>query len=591
MKIGNNPVIFLTRKMWEYAKGNRKRIVFFFVLFTCANVVSLSEPVIVGKMLNLVQQGGLTTASLPRLAWYLSFFVTTMVLMWVFHGPARCLERLNAFFVRINYKRYLLEGTMSLPIAWHSDHHSGSSIDKIEKGTKALYEFASETFEVIGTIIRFVGAYLVLVYFNVHASYLVLLLLLVTVVIIIKFDKVLAEQYAQLNKYDNSVSAKVYDALSNITTVIILRVEKLISRSIVKKMFQPFKLFSRNTSLNEVKWFLVSVSTSITIFLVIFSYAFQQLRLGQVLLVGTVYLLYGYIQRITDLFYHFAYLYNRLVEHKAAVLNAEEIAKDFKKVVLTKEVSFPRQWNELVITNLNFSYHSDEGADTHLDNITLRLRKNEKVAFIGSSGSGKTTLLKVIRGLYEPRQLQVMLDGVQLPNGLKSISGSIALIPQDPEIFATTILENITIGIGYSLAHVKKFTDYACFTEVALRLPKQFHSSIVEKGVNLSGGERQRLALARGLLASEDKEIILLDEPTSSVDTKNERLIYENIFSQFKDKLIISSLHRLHLLPLFDTIYLFDRGQIRAVGSFDQLIKTSEHFKQLWDKYHESKMQ
>jgi ABC-type multidrug transport system fused ATPase/permease subunit len=104
-------------------------------------------------------------------------------------------------------------------------------------------------------------------------------------------------------------------------------------------------------------------------------------------------------------------------------------------------------------------------------------------------------------------------------------------------------------------------------------------SSIVEKGVNLSGGEKQRLALARGLLASEDKDILLLDEPTSSVDMNNELIIYQNIFEAFKGKTIISSIHRLHMLSLFDTVHFFKNGKIIASGSFDELNQIQRSFK------------
>ena len=122
--------------------------------------------------------------------------------------------------------------------------------------------------------------------------------------------------------------------------------------------------------------------------------------------------------------------------------------------------------------------------------------------------------------------------------GFKSISSYISLIPQDPEIFSSTIKENITLGLSFSDKEIKKFTDLARFSDVVKKLPKGLNSSIVEKGVNLSGGEKQRLALSRGLLASEDKEIILLDEPTSSVDSKNELLIYQNIYDSIFESIL-----------------------------------------------------
>jgi ABC-type multidrug transport system fused ATPase/permease subunit len=103
--------------------------------------------------------------------------------------------------------------------------------------------------------------------------------------------------------------------------------------------------------------------------------------------------------------------------------------------------------------------------------------------------------------------------------------------------------------------------------------------------VNLSGGEKQRLALARGLLASEHKDILLLDEPTSSVDFSNELKIYQNIFNAFPGKTIVSSIHRLHLLSLFDSVYLFKGGALVAEGTFEDLKSNSADFRELWDKY------
>ncbi len=220
-----------------------------------------------------------------------------------------------------------------------------------------------------------------------------------------------------------------------------------------------------------------------------------------------------------------------------------------------------------------------------MDDISLDIEKGRRIALIGATGSGKSTLLKIIRELYHPSGLKLYLDGKPLKNGFKSISSEVALIPQDPEIFQETIMDNITVGADYDMAEILKYTDMACFTDVALNLPNKFDSMIKEKGVNLSGGEKQRLALARGLLASRDKAIVLLDEPTSSVDVITEEKIFKNIFESFADKAIVCSLHGLHLLPLFDRIYFFENGKIIARGKFDELLESSEEFRKIWEDF------
>ena len=540
----------------------------------------------VARMLNTIQERGVTQASLPTLFSSLAMLFAINLCFWAFHAPARMLENKNAFLVRANYKKYLFDGVMALPMEWHVNHHSGDTIDKVEKGTQALFNYCGGTFQIIESVVRLTSSYIILSYFNIHAAYIVLGMMIVTIFLIVRFDKVLVGQYRMIYHAENKISEKVFDAISNITTLIVLRIEKMVSSSLYEHVMAPFALFSKNKKIGETKWFLVSLCCTTMTTLVLGSYLYTGMMAGSVILVGTLYALHGYVGRINSIFYGLAYMYGNIVQNKAAVMNAQEVASAFRDKDAVESVSLNGNWQTLAIDSLTFSYHTTEGADLHLDNVSLVLKRGERIALIGESGSGKTTLLKVIRDLYHPSSVNVLLDGHRLKDGFKSISEEIALIPQDPEIFSTTILENITVGVTHPLSVVKKFTDMARFTDVAERLPKKLDSFIFEKGVNLSGGEKQRLALARGLMACADKAIVLLDEPTSSVDTKNELEIYHNIFNEFKEKTILASVHRLHLLSLFDMIYYFKGGKIIASGSLNDLLAASSEFQDLWEKYH-----
>lgn len=583
-KVMDNPAIFISRKLWRYSEGNRKNVVLYISLFILANAISFVEPLIMAKILNLIQIGGLAKENIYTILWYASSFILVDFLFWTCHGPARVIERANAFIARNNYKKYLLNGVMELPAEWHADHHSGDTIDKIEKGTTALYSYAEDSYELIEMIIRFTSSYLALVYFNFPSAYIVIFIALIAATIIKKFDNVRVPILKQVNHAENEISAKVYDVISNITTVIILRIDKLVMKSITKKMNAPYALDFRGNKLNEMKWCLVSLCVSTLTFLIIGSYIYQAYTRQDSIMLGTIFILWGYVDRINNVFFRFAWKWSDLIKKKTRIANAEEISDFFKKKAKINETKL-NGWRTLKIKNLNFSYHSEKEKESHLIDVNMDIKKNEHIALIGHSGSGKTTLMKIIRELYAPQSIELYLDDKKLERGFASVSNSISLIPQDPEIFSTTIRENITFGINYSPEELRKFIRMAQFSDVIKRLPKKLESSIFEKGVNLSGGEKQRLALARGLLASQDKQIILMDEPTSSVDTRNEYLIYQNIFNEFNNKTIISSIHRLNLLPLFDKIYMFDSGKVIASGTFEGLLEDSREFRKLWEAY------
>ncbi|WP_317170083.1 ATP-binding cassette domain-containing protein [Rhodocytophaga rosea] len=118
-------------------------------------------------------------------------------------------------------------------------------------------------------------------------------------------------------------------------------------------------------------------------------------------------------------------------------------------------------------------------------------------------------------------------------------------------------------------------------------MPQGLDTIIQEKGVNLSGGQRQRLALARGILAARSSSIILMDEPTSSVDPRTEVKLYNNLFEAFGNKAVISSLHRLHLLNQFDYVYILQNGQVIDEGNFEYLRKYSPAFAEMWQHQEE----
>ncbi len=579
----SNPLWYLFRKVWEYSAGTRWKLVTFWSMFVVAESITLfGYPFIMAQMMKMLVEQGITHQSFKALLMLLALRLLCTILFWSIHGPARVMERGNAFDVKANYRRHLMQGVLTLKLDWHTEHHSGDTIDKVEKGTNALFNFAEDTFEVIYALVQLLGTYCVLACYSKLGAGIAAVMMLVTATVVRRFDRLLVPEYTELAHAENKITESIFDSISNITTVIILRVEQYVHKAIMHKVVAPRPLFMRNTKKNEWKWFWSSLCCSFTTVMVFGIYLYQHKGVGPGVIVSSFYLLANYVGQVTDLFQRFTWMYGDIVQRKAKVLNSEELSEDFVTESFANHV-LPADWRTVEVKNLNFSY----GGDTqHLRDVQMTFRRGQRIAIIGKTGGGKSSFLKVVRDLYHPQSLDLIVDGVLVPEGFAGISRGIALVPQDAEIFATTIEKNLTCDVEYSMEVVKYFCDMAEFTEVVDSLPHGFQSSIKERGVNLSGGQQQRLALTRGLLACQDKNIVLLDEPTSNLDGITEMRIFQNIWKAFPDKTIVASVHRLHLLPLFDMIYFFDSGQIIAAGSLLELLEHCPLFVALWQQCH-----
>jgi len=583
--IYTNPLVYLFRATWKYSEGNHRHIYFYWTLFVLGNISTLLiEPFLTAKMINIIQAEGITKASINSLLLLLGLSVLATILFWSCHAPARVMELSNAFKARVNYRQYLIKGVMNMPLEWHVEHHTGQTIDRIEKGTTGIYNFAEDTFLIIYAVVELAISLTMLAYFSHSAGIIVIGMLFISIWITMRFDNVLIERYKELSRAENKIAERVIDSISNISTLITLRVERIVFKSIMHMVQKPYDLDLRTNTLSEIKWGLTGLCCRLTTALVLGFYFWDQVRLGTGVLIGSVFLLISYLRRIEETFFRFTGMYGDIIKRRARVNNAEDLSKDFSPNGMVNHV-LPDNWRELQVRNLSFSYKSESERDPHIDDISFTIKRGKRIALVGQSGSGKTTLLKLIRDLYHPQNGEISVDDVIIPNGFNGISQAVTLVPQDPEILSATIETNITLGAEYDRETIHRFTDMACFTDVISDLPKGLESTTKEKGVNLSGGQKQRLALARGLLACLDKEIILLDEPTSSLDSKTEREVYRNIFNGFVSTTIVSSIHRLHLLPLFDEVWMFKDGKIIAQGSLRDLIDNCSDFQVLWDQY------
>ena len=580
-----HPIILLLRHTWKYAKGKRHIFILYISFFVIANTLYLLEPVVIGKMFNIIQQGGDPSELWRNVLKYLLIMLVLPFGFWAFHGPARVMERKTSFYIEMNYKRELLKKAFSLPLSWHRDHHSGENIDKINRASQALHQFSGNLFEIVENTTRLIVAYTALFFIVPLAAVTAITVSIITIATIVLYDRIIVKQYLQMYVMENKVASAVHDYISNIVTVISMRLEKISLDSITKKILNIFPLFRKNSIINEVKWFTVSAIIALMTLLVLGGHIYFTLKSGNVLLVGTLYTLYAYLEKIAGTFYNIAWKYGQIVEQSSSVKAVNNIEKAFNKHKILPAYELPDGWQTIQIRNVYFTHVDEEKHRHHVENLNMVINSGARIALVGASGGGKSTIMSLLRGIHHTVRGRVFVDGKKMPYGFQHIYDYTTLIPQEPEIFSDTIRYNITMGLHVSGKELGKALHMSRFRPALNRLKKGLSAHIAEKGVNLSGGEKQRLALARGLLSARNRPIILMDEPTSSVDSRNEICIYERIFSQYPEKTIIASVHRLHLLKMFDYIYLIDDGKIIEEGNLDDLLSQKGVFYNSWKEY------
>jgi ATP-binding cassette subfamily B protein len=235
---------------------------------------------------------------------------------------------------------------------------------------------------------------------------------------------------------------------------------------------------------------------------------------------------------------------------------------------------------EITFSDLCFTYHEGLQVFEHL-NITIKPK--QQVGLVGFSGSGKSTFVNLMLRLFEPQSGVISIDGQDILGVTQdSLRESISMIPQDPQLFHRSLMENIRYGrLDASDDEVIEAAKKAHAHEFILQTEKKYESLVGERGVKLSGGQRQRIAIARAIL--KDSPILILDEATSALDSVTEKKIQQGLDNLMKGRTVVVVAHRLSTISHMDRILVFDQGKIIEDDSHQQLLLRNGHYAHLWN--------
>lgn len=319
-------------------------------------------------------------------------------------------------------------------------------------------------------------------------------------------------------------------------------------------------------SIKSVTQFLVQINTIIIVIYGVYQIEALELSLGgliaSIILSSRAIAPMGQVASLVSSYQQTKTAYDAIDN----IMKMEVERKDGKKFIQNDNIQ-----GDIDFEEVSFSYGEDDPKILH--NVSFSIKAGEKVAIIGRVGSGKTTIQKLTAGLYSATEGSIKIDGIDInqinPANLRS---NIAYVSQDINLFRGTVKENIVYRAPYVDDElIQKAAQMSLVQEFVSKHPLGFDMPILERGAGLSGGQRQTIAIARAILL--DSPIVIMDEPTNSLDNQSEAKLIQNLKEYTKDKTLLVVTHKLSLLNLVDRIIVIDNGRVTLNGPKDEVMK------------------
>ncbi|MEQ9695814.1 ABC transporter transmembrane domain-containing protein [Shimia sp. SDUM112013] len=475
-------------------------------------------------------------------------------------------------YVVADIRKAVFDRVMAMSPAYFEKILTGEVLSRITTDTTVIQSVIGSSVSIaLRNILLFIGGLTLMLFTSAKLTGMVLLIVPAVIVPILVLGRRLRKLSRENQDWIAESSGNASEALLSVQTV-----QAFTNETRARKSFADITNLSLNAANRRIN--TRSVMTMIVIFL-IFSGVVGVLWIGardvraggmsvgalvqfviySVMVAGSV----GALSEIWGELQRAAGATERLVE----LLRAEDSVQDpVQPVTLPTPVR-----GEIAFENVSFAYPARPGIQA-LDDVSVTIQPGETVALVGPSGAGKTTIVQLIQRFYDPDQGAVRLDGVALDAMNRSdFRAHLALVPQDPVIFADTARENIRFGrLDATDAEVEAAAEAAAAHDFISALPEGYDSFVGERGVMLSGGQKQRIAIARAILR--DAPVLLLDEATSALDAESERLVQQAVEEMSRERTTIIVAHRLATVKKADRILVMEQGRIVAQGTHDALV-------------------
>lgn len=470
----------------------------------------------------------------------------------------------------------------TLDMEYFSSKKIGDMMTRVMTDPSNINSIILEIFDMISEIIKVVFFLGIAFYIDFDLTLGVMVVTPILVITVRRYAKRLKHSGRQRQEALDGLNSKLQETLSGIRVIRAFATEKYEINNFKKKNNNLKKIAVRSARYNAKANSIMEALNYIIIALLLMFSGYRVLRAKNftpgdfVTIIGAISSMYTPARRAITRF-------NAISVNLSSITRVSEILEEMPSIVNKENcIKFENFTDGISFENVYFEYK--DNPEKILKNINLDVKKGETVAFVGNSGGGKSTLVNLIPRFFDVSNGSLKIDGIDVRDyEIKSLRKAIGIVPQETFLFSGTILSNIKYSRqNATFEEVVEAAKQANAHEFIENLPDGYDTEIGERGVKLSGGQKQRIAIARAIL--ENPQILILDEATSALDNESEKLVQDALEKLMEGKTTFIIAHRLTTIENSNKIVVIQKGEIKEVGSHNELLSKDGIYKALYNK-------
>ena len=578
MKILKSEDFLMVKKLKKYVKKYYILIILNILLALISSAVSAAPVTLIKKLFDKGIHGKNETAILYAVG---GMILLSILGAFLVYWTTMLSGKISSSIYK-NIVDDLYVKIQSLDMEYFSRTKVGELMTKVLNDPANVNTFILEFFEFLKYIFTAIS-YLVIA---IHTDWKLTIGMFVSAPILMitvkKYSKKLKKSGKERQETTGILNSKLQETLSGIRVIRAFATEKQEIHNFKKISLELKKVVMKTVGYNAKS---NSVSEALNYIMVAILLLFGGYRIlrGRVFTTGDFITIMTSIGSMYTPIRRSANIYNSLSTNIPSIGRIFEILDVVPEIADAPDcVKFEEFRSDITFENVDFRYKDND--EKILKNINLVAKKGETVALVGNSGGGKSTLVNLIPRFFDVDAGMITIDGINVKNyKIKSLRKKIGIVPQETFLFGGTVLENIKYGNQKASAEeVIEAAKKANAHEFIEKLEQGYETEIGERGVKLSGGQKQRISIARAIL--ENPQILILDEATSALDNESEQLVQDALEKLMKGKTTFVIAHRLSTIINSDKIVVIQQGEIKEVGSHEELLDKDGIYKSLYNK-------